>query len=265
MRCVPTTGGEAVSLIIKLEGKYLQWFTVSDGPGWGMTLSELKREIRREEGARGIRELEDALKRVEERGTSARRDDGVDDTIWNNRAGPWETPLHREEIVEFFVRRLRQPTQASLAAFREGLPLCSSDCVAVERDGRSSHCVYCWGTGFMRPVTAPQIHAPSLTEKEEEGMKITIVKPSTFVVVTTPMRGSYAEAGSLGITARSTDDFVARVFVFRDPRGKMISSGIYLGQSEIEVSHLRPDAEEQAFLRKKMGGHAFDLDEAMSR
>lgn len=137
--------------IVKLEGKYLVWSTVSDSPiTYGLTLAELRRYVKEEDGRRGLEDLARRLERVEQKGTSSHLDANADDTIWLNRAGPDETSLHREEIIEFFVRRRKAPTKATLAAFRKGLERCGPTCPAIERDGCAGMCKRCWGTDYVR-------------------------------------------------------------------------------------------------------------------
>ena len=138
--------------IVKLGGHYLEWTTVADGPAtFGMTLDEFRAYYREKYGSRGAEELPPRLARVEAHGTSSHGDEDVSDTIWLNRAGPGESQLHLEEIVEFYVRRKVNPTNRALTAFRKGLSKCGPSCVAVERYGCAGFCRKCWGTGFVRP------------------------------------------------------------------------------------------------------------------
>lgn len=133
--------------IIKLGGQYLVWSTVVDAPvTYGMTLKKLREHLKTEHGEEGLRSLPLRLERVEAKGTSFVHDDDVTDTIWLNRAGPGEKPLHMVEIEDFYVRRQEAPTSESLAAFREGLPECGSGCASR----RDEFCERCWGTGYAR-------------------------------------------------------------------------------------------------------------------
>lgn len=150
--------------IVKLEGKYLVWSTISDGPAsWGMTREELIDYFQKEYGNQGVYELGPRLERVDEKGTSSHDDEDADDTVWLNRAGPREKPLHREEIIEFYIRRPGTLTQKTLDKFREGLARCGPSCVAIERNGCADWCRKCWGTGYVRPST----EGPSDTKGEE--------------------------------------------------------------------------------------------------
>lgn len=140
--------------IVKLADRYLEWSSIVDAPvSYGMTLDELRAHVKDEQGNDGLRDLPRRLERVDAKGTSAHEDDSADDTIWLNRAGPAETILHREEIIEFYVRRTRVLTPKSLKEFRKGLPTCGPTCVQIERDGYAGWCKKCWGTGFVRQAS----------------------------------------------------------------------------------------------------------------
>jgi hypothetical protein len=144
-------------MIVKLEGKYLLWSTSSDSPGsYGLTLTELRAHIKEEQGNEGLRDLERRLVRVEEKGTSSIDCPNVDSTIMHNRADRTvrgkEGSLHREEIVEFYIRRGEEPTVITLAAFRKGLKRCGPKCPDLpDANGCSMHCDWCWGSDFVRP------------------------------------------------------------------------------------------------------------------
>lgn len=93
-------------VIVKLEGKYLLWSNATDAPcGPAMTLDELRAYTKEEHGAAGLRDLEERLVRVEAHGTSSMLREDAAQTMWLNRAGAGETPLTREQLVEYFVRR----------------------------------------------------------------------------------------------------------------------------------------------------------------
>lgn len=139
------------SYIVKLDRKYLVWSTISDAPEtYGMTLDDFREYYREKYGSDGMQRLPERLARVDAKGTSAIDDDCANDTIWLNRAGPKETKLHVDEIVEFYVRRGEEPTEEALAAFREGLPRCGPKCPSIPIDGCASWCRRCWGTDFVR-------------------------------------------------------------------------------------------------------------------
>ena len=137
--------------IVKLEGSYLVWSTVSDAPvAFGMTRDELEAWHRDEYGRHGA--FAQRMERVDTTGTSfcAYGVRSAEDTIWLNRAGPNEARLHREEIVEFYVRRHEAPTAEALAEMREGAVACSPCGFA---DG-GRFCA-CWGSGVRYPGKDP--------------------------------------------------------------------------------------------------------------
>ncbi len=137
--------------IVKLADHYIEWSTIADGPGsYGMTLEELTDYVREEQGNEGLRELPKRLARIDAKGTSSFDDKSAEDTIWLNRAGPGEKPLHVAEIIEFYVRRKEEPTPATLKAFRKGLPKCGPKCESIVRNGCGGFCRKCWGTGYVR-------------------------------------------------------------------------------------------------------------------
>jgi hypothetical protein len=96
--------------IIKLpcDGRdyYLEWSTIVDAPvTFGMSRDEFEEYYREEYGNSSMREFADRMRRVDEKGTSDRRDSCVEDTIGFNRAGKDETRLSVEQIVDHWIRR----------------------------------------------------------------------------------------------------------------------------------------------------------------
>lgn len=84
---------------------YLEWSTIVDAPVTsGMSLEEFRGYFRDEYGRKSMADLEDRLKRVEEKGTSSIMHDSVDDVIALNRAGKEETRLTLEQIIEGYCR-----------------------------------------------------------------------------------------------------------------------------------------------------------------
>lgn len=137
--------------IIKLDGHYLEWSTVVDAPvTFGMTLEELRDYYRGEYGYAGSQDLDERLARVEIHGTSAYSGRDVLSMIRRNRAGPGEVPLHVVEIIEFYVKRRRDPTTVALAEFRTGLEKCGDTCPTTGRNGAAEFCPRCWGTLYAR-------------------------------------------------------------------------------------------------------------------
>jgi hypothetical protein len=122
---------------------------------FGMTRKEFEQYFQEEYGRSSMDELQGRMVRVDARGTSSHHDDDecVDDTIWLNRAGPKEQILHREEIIEFYVRRRVEPTENELAKVREGLVRCGPECPQrPEKTGSFRWCRRCWGTDYVRDV-----------------------------------------------------------------------------------------------------------------
>jgi hypothetical protein len=99
-------------VIIKLEGKYLEWSTVADAPTtFGMS---------REDCIALLKDAPDAarrLARADSTGTSA-VDVSLDALLEGNRAGPNETCLSRAELLEFYVRRAIEPNAEELGEYR---------------------------------------------------------------------------------------------------------------------------------------------------
>ncbi len=83
------------------EERFLEWSTIVDAPVTGaMTESDLREYIRLWQGLDGLRDLDQRLKRCREKGTSALDGSTLAGVIACNRAGPNETNLTLEEIIE---------------------------------------------------------------------------------------------------------------------------------------------------------------------
>lgn len=123
-------------MIIKLAGHYLEW--AGGVPlGFGMTVDALKRLfVRRGKDAYGVM-IRD-LRVVDRRGTSQEGANTVDDTIRKNFAGVKGSPLAKEELIEFYVRRRCVPTEEELSKFRARMPKCDP-CLKRKCS--------CWGSG----------------------------------------------------------------------------------------------------------------------
>lgn len=95
--------------IVKLsdEGKdyYLMWSTIVDAPIFVSDLEGFKDFYKNEYGNQGMLELEDRLKRVEEKGTSSFDHESAEDTCYFNNAGPGGSRLSLEEIIRFYCRK----------------------------------------------------------------------------------------------------------------------------------------------------------------
>jgi hypothetical protein len=92
--------------IVKLGGKYLVWSTIVDAPiTYGMDEAELQEWVKDEYGQQGLRDLPARMERVEQKGTSALTIESAERTVWFNRAGPGESQLTVEQIIEQYVTR----------------------------------------------------------------------------------------------------------------------------------------------------------------
>ena len=92
------------TFIVKLAGKYLEWSTIVDAPVTnGMTLDEFREYYREWYGRAALPGLDERLARVEQTGTSNRDGETPEQLIACNRAGPNETELTLDQIVERFI------------------------------------------------------------------------------------------------------------------------------------------------------------------
>jgi hypothetical protein len=102
---------------------YMEWSTVVDAPRtFGMSLEEFKEYYKEEYGRSSLQELEDRLKRVEERGTSCMLDKSAEDTISWNRAGKDETNLSIKQIIDFYCKLPELKTDEEFKAYEETKP-----------------------------------------------------------------------------------------------------------------------------------------------
>lgn len=85
---------------------YMEWSTVVDAPiTSGGSLEEFKAYYMEEYGRKGMSELEDRLKRVEEKGISSHAPfDDLSSLLKHNRAGDNETSLDKEGILDKYCR-----------------------------------------------------------------------------------------------------------------------------------------------------------------
>lgn len=91
--------------IVKLErgaaAWYLEWSAIVDAPVTkGMSLVEFREHIQQEYGRRGVEALDERLDRVEVSGTSLMTPESARDAVLYNRAGPDETELTYDQIVD---------------------------------------------------------------------------------------------------------------------------------------------------------------------
>ncbi len=91
------------------EDYYLIWSSVVDAPiTEGMTYDELLEYYKFEYGQSGMKRLQERLARVEETGCSdAISREPLKKWVAFNRAGPNESQLTFEEIIDVYIRRPR--------------------------------------------------------------------------------------------------------------------------------------------------------------
>lgn len=88
----------------------LEWSSVVDAPvSFGMTSEEFNAYYQEEYGKEGMRDLDQRLERVWKKGTSAHLYDSAEELVSFNRAGPNETSLSVEDIIEWYCRRKEEP------------------------------------------------------------------------------------------------------------------------------------------------------------
>ncbi len=88
--------------IVKIKEFYLEWSTVVDAPvTFGMPLNEFQSYYLGEYGLASISELEARLRRVDEKGVSAKYAN-LAELLSDNRAGPNETNLSVDNIYCIF-------------------------------------------------------------------------------------------------------------------------------------------------------------------
>lgn len=87
----------------KPEPKYLEWSTIVDAPTtYGVTLDEFKYYYLKRYGTEGFKDLQERLDRADKTGSSCAYGTTLEDTISGNRAGPNETELSLEQIIETY-------------------------------------------------------------------------------------------------------------------------------------------------------------------
>lgn len=135
--------------IVKVADHYLLWSTIVDAPvSWGLTREEFERFYARQYGEQGMARLPERMARVDRKGTSAFNVESADDTMWLNRAGPDEIALSKAEIIEWYVRRRKDPTATEIQARRAALPKCDPCIAGPDANGCGQMC-RCWGTGVV--------------------------------------------------------------------------------------------------------------------
>lgn len=97
--------------ICRIEGPkcplYFDWSQHVDAPvSYGMPLGEFIRYYRSEYGAEGMRGLVDRLRRCDQKGTSSRLHDSLDEVIKGNHAGEDGATLSKEAFIEYVIHGL---------------------------------------------------------------------------------------------------------------------------------------------------------------
>jgi len=102
------------------EERFLVWSSIVDAPTvFACTAQEII-DYFVEEAARRAREDAKAMvERARQTGSSSRMGySTIADVVCVNRAGPGESALTEDEIMEFYVRRKKEPTRTTLAEYR---------------------------------------------------------------------------------------------------------------------------------------------------
>lgn len=99
-------GRYIVKLTDKRRDYYLEWSTVVDAPvTYGMSLEQFRRHYQSEYGNSAMREFDERMKRVEDKGTSSLMHKSVAELVAYNRAGDNETRLTMKELIEKYCQR----------------------------------------------------------------------------------------------------------------------------------------------------------------
>ena len=91
---------------------YLNWSTIVDAPiTYGMTLPELEEYVKERWGTEGLKELPARIARAdsERRSSSLERGYTKESLVRNNGAGPGESCMTEEEIIEWYCRKQTEP------------------------------------------------------------------------------------------------------------------------------------------------------------
>ena len=90
---------------------YLEWSTIVDAPVTaGMSINEFRDYYRMKYGTNNLSELDERLRRTDECGCSSMVGDTIHSLIECNRAGPNETCLNKEELLEEYCRKYYHST-----------------------------------------------------------------------------------------------------------------------------------------------------------
>lgn len=96
------------------DGLFFEWSSVVDAPvTFGMTEAELREHIATRYGAEGLSIADNRIERAKRIGTSyIDHEESFDDLVNFNRAGPNETRLTKDQIVQIYMVEKRNPDPA---------------------------------------------------------------------------------------------------------------------------------------------------------
>jgi hypothetical protein len=102
--------------------RFLVWSSTVDAPiTFACTAEEVTKMFVEEAREDATRMVQDMIERTLATGSSSRMGyNTLADVAGANRAGPNESTLTEDEIVEFYVRRKKNPTKVALAVYRKG-------------------------------------------------------------------------------------------------------------------------------------------------
>lgn len=103
------------------EERFLVWSSIVDAPvTFACTAEEIVAVFVEDAIQDTTRMVQGMLDRARETGSSSSFGCTViADVVTGNRAGPGESTLTEDEIIEFYVRRRKQPTEKALAKYRK--------------------------------------------------------------------------------------------------------------------------------------------------
>lgn len=100
--------------------RFLVWSSYVDAPVTfactGADVIAMFVEEAREDATRMVRRM---IEHARQHGSSSRMGRTLADVVGTNRAGPDESELTEDEIIEFYVRRKKEPTTEALAEYRQ--------------------------------------------------------------------------------------------------------------------------------------------------
>ena len=105
--------------LVKLDKYIVEWSTIVDGPlTEPLTRKQMIEHLQVEYGREGTRDLEERLKRLDEKGTSSMFDKDARSAVAGNRAGPNESEISYEDLVAWAKQSRRRKRSAKKPAKR---------------------------------------------------------------------------------------------------------------------------------------------------